>query len=47
MKVNFRGEKIDIKNEKNSKKEFSANWNRFSIEIVPYETYYFSDGKEN
>lgn len=45
MKVNFRGKKLDIKNEKDSKKEFLANWNRFTIEILPYETHYSSDGK--
>lgn len=45
MKVKFKGKTLDIKNESNSKKEFNTNWNGYSIEVIPYETYYNNKGE--
>ena len=44
IKVKFKEKTIDIKNESNSKKEFLANWNGYTIEILPYETHLSSNG---
>ena len=44
IKVNFRGKSLDVKNESNSKKEFIANWNGYTIEISPFETHISSNG---
>lgn len=46
MKVDFRGKKLDIKNELNSKKGFYTTWNGYIIEVNPYETHYYSNGSK-
>jgi bacterioferritin-associated ferredoxin len=46
LKVDFRGKKLDIKNELNSKKGFYTAWNGYIVEVNPYETHYNSDGSK-
>lgn len=43
IRVKFRNKTLDIKNESNTKKEFTAIWNGYTIEVTPYDTQYFSD----
>ena len=46
MRVKFKGKTLDIKNEANSKKEFSITWNGYVVEVSPYEKEYYSNGKQ-
>lgn len=47
MRVKFKGKTLNIKNEKDSKKEFYANWNGYVIEVTPYEKEYsYINGRE-
>jgi hypothetical protein len=44
IKVKFKDKTLDIKNESESKKEFVAHWNGYTIEVSPYETHISSNG---
>ena len=45
LKVKFRGRNLDIKNEKETKREFLITWNGYLIEVNPYQKEY-SSGKQ-
>ena len=44
MRVKFRNKTLNVENKSESKKEFYAAWNGYTIEVTPYETEYYSSG---
>lgn len=44
MRIKFKNRTLDVKNEANTKKEFNATWNGYTIEVTPYNTHYSSSG---
>lgn len=46
MRIKFKGKTIEVKNETTSRKNFNTQWNGYTIEVTPYETHYYSNGKQ-